>query len=148
MKLKATNKAKAANKQVTYNVHKLKDENVHKEYNIELQNRFEELAQMVDVEDEWENIRERQLTRQQSRLLAKGGEQRRRDGLRTWKSIDERRLIKAKKEQIASTGGDAASVTEEYRQKDKEGATHGASISCPCIATSRVTQKIFAVLVE
>jgi len=51
MKLKATSKAKAANKQVTYNVHKLKDENVHKEYNIELQNRFEELAQMVDVED-------------------------------------------------------------------------------------------------
>ena len=44
--------------QVTYNVYKLKDENVHKEYNIELQNRFEELAQMVDVEDEWENIRE------------------------------------------------------------------------------------------
>ena len=58
MKLKATNKAKAANKQVAYNVHKLKDENVHKEYNIELQNRFEELTQMVDVEDEWENIRE------------------------------------------------------------------------------------------
>jgi len=31
-----------------------------------------------------------------------------------------------------------------------DGATHGASIKCPapCIATSRVTQKIFAVLVE
>jgi len=29
-----------------------------------------------------------------------------------------------------------------------DGATHGASISCQCIPTSRVTQKIFAVLVE
>ena len=76
---------------------------------------------MVDVEDEWENIREKINQTAESVIGKRRGTKKERwITERTWKSIDERRLIKAKKEQIASTGGDAASVMEEYRQKDKE----------------------------
>jgi len=38
----------------------------------------------------------------------------------TWKSIIKWRMLKGKKEQMASTGEDIAKITEEYRQKDKE----------------------------
>jgi len=31
---------------------------VHIKYNIKLQNRFAEMSQLTDVEDEWENFRE------------------------------------------------------------------------------------------
>ena len=118
---KARIKVNAANKQVIYNVSKLKDENVHIKYNLGLQNRFAELSQLTDVEDEWENFRET-INETAEMVLGRrrGTKKERWISECTWKSIDERRVIKAQKEQTAITGGDVASVREKYKQKDKE----------------------------
>jgi len=121
VKLKARSVTKNATKQPGFNVIQLKDEEVHTRYNVELQNRFEALEWATNIADEWENIKQ-VFNKTAETVIGKrrGTKKERWITERTWKSIDERRTLKGKKEQIAGIGGDIAKITEEYREKDKE----------------------------
>jgi len=66
-------------KQPTYNVIKLKDNEVHSRYNIEFQNRFEALEWATDIEDEWETIKE-VINHTAETVIGKRREQKRKDG--------------------------------------------------------------------
>ena len=98
IKLKTRDNANSRKKQSAYNVIKLKDKEVHSRYNIELQNRFEALEWATDIEDEWETIKE-VINHTAETVIGKrwGTKNERWITEGTWKSIDERRTLKGKK---------------------------------------------------
>lgn len=90
-------------------------------YNIELQNRFQALEPGDDINSEWENIVDT-INRSVEAIVGKrrGSRKERWITADTWRAIDERRVLKGKKEQAAKTRNDLDTITEEYKTKDKE----------------------------
>jgi hypothetical protein len=105
---------------------KLKRDEVQQQFSLELRNRFspleeEDTGAEQSIEDEWKEIKDTVLNAAQKVVGFRRGSKKERwitEG--TWKAIDERRVLKAKKEQALSTGVKAEEATTGYRQKDKE----------------------------
>jgi hypothetical protein len=104
----------------------LKIEDVQRQFSLELKNRFSLLEEgtnttELEVEEEWKSIKDTVTnTAKQVISVRRGSIKEKWISKGTWDAIDDRRLLKAKKEQALNTGKQIDETTEAYRQKDKE----------------------------
>ena len=106
-------------------IEKLSKETTQERFRLELQNRFSALEQQEtaeqSVEEEWKEIKDTIVNTAQEVIGYRRGSKKERwitDG--TWTAIDERRILKAKKEQAFKTDTKIEESIEAYRAKDKE----------------------------
>jgi exonuclease III len=123
MKLKSLGKKKA-HQALDLDVLKAKD--VQTKFCLELNNRFSLLEEKEDIielgiEEYWKKIKDT-VTDTAKKVIGqrRGSIKEKWITKRTWDAIDERRLLKAKKEQALNTGKQAEEIMDAYRQKDKE----------------------------
>jgi hypothetical protein len=123
MKLKSLRKKKTNQ---ALDVDMLKNEDVQRRFSLELKNRFslldvEASTTDLEVEEEWKNTRDT-VTNAAKQVISvrRGSIKEKWISKGTWDAIDERRLLRAKKEQAHNTGKLIDEASEVYRQKDKE----------------------------
>ena len=91
------------------------------EFDLELKNRFQALQQEDNVEGDWFRFKDTVNKAAESVLGRRRGKRKERwISPITWKIIDERRVLKAKKEQSLTEGKNTEATLKEYKEKDKE----------------------------
>ena len=98
---------------------KLKDHDISKRYHLELSNRFAALQNDATIENSWENIKT--VIRESAEVTVgrrRGSRKEQWISDSTWKLIDERRHLKATRDQ-ASDVDQRREMEERYRQQDK-----------------------------
>ena len=132
MKLKKQGTAHK-NRIKAYDVEKLKQSEIQDLYNLEVKNRFQALVDIEwpeccsecveheHVEPKWEDLKIVINSVAEEVVECRRGTKRDRQIYEdTWKTIDERRYIKMKKEQYALSTEELENQQDEYRKKDKE----------------------------
>ena len=106
-------------------IEKLKKETIQERFCLELRNRFSVLEHQEtteqNVEEDWKEIKDAIINTAQEVIGYRRGSKKERwitDG--TWTAIDERRILKAKKEQAFKTNLKIEECIEAYRTKDRE----------------------------
>jgi len=123
VKLKAAGNKKVQKILDTTNLH---SEATQYQFRLELSNRFSVLEQLndnkeQDIEETWKEVRDTIVNTAQEVIgYRRGSRKERWITKRTWAAIDERRQLKAKKEQAFKTGNKTEEAIEAYRTKDKE----------------------------
>ena len=110
IKLKTICRQQGENRLLLYNVAHLKDEKVKTEFDLHLKNRFQALQQEDNVKDDWFRFKDT-VNKAADSVVGRRREKRRerRISPNTWKITDERRVLKAKKEQSVTN------IRQKYR---------------------------------
>jgi len=118
MKLKAKSSPTGNTVHNAYNVEQLKVDETSEAYNVALENKFEVLQAAGNVEESWMLFRNAVNETADSVLGKRRGKRKERwISSSTWKIIDERRDLKAQKEQILTEGKNATAITMQYKEK-------------------------------
>ena len=106
-------------------IDKLRKEPIQKQFRIQLNNRFSALEQQenteIDVEEEWKIIKDTVISTAQEVIgFRRGSKKEQWISEGTWAAIDERRSLKAKKEQAFKTKVGIDESIAAYKAKDRE----------------------------
>jgi len=104
---------------------KLKNKRTKEQFRLELNNRFSVLEQQEDneqnVEEDWKEIKDTIINIAKDEIgFRRGSKKVIWTTETTWTAIDERRSLKAKKEQAFKTAINIEQCIEDYKVKDKE----------------------------
>lgn len=127
VKIKLKNQARKKTQKVL-DVQKLKVVETRQQFQLELKNRFSILAEYEEdadeewgVEEQWRMLKDTVTNTAQKVIGFRRGTRKEQWITRnTWSAIDERRILKAKREQAMSNGRSVAEMSAAYRSKDKE----------------------------
>ena len=125
MKVKLKSLAKKQGNKVL-DTGQLRKTDKQQQFSLELNNRFsllehEHIGEETSVEEEWAVVKETvQTTAQKVIGYRRGSRKEQCISEGTWKAIDERRELKARKEQALGSGNKADEAITDYRIKDKE----------------------------
>uniref|UniRef100_A0A2C9L7L6 Endonuclease/exonuclease/phosphatase domain-containing protein n=1 Tax=Biomphalaria glabrata TaxID=6526 RepID=A0A2C9L7L6_BIOGL len=116
--LRLKRRPKRATRPRPFNVDKLKECNIAAQFQLKLKNRFETLADILNLEEEWANFKDTTIECAKEVIGRRRGSYKERwiqD--RTWKLIDERKDAKSRQDQKNETR-DHILVEEAYREAD------------------------------
>ncbi|KAI8782811.1 craniofacial development protein 2, partial [Biomphalaria glabrata] len=117
-KLRLKRQPKRATRPRPFNVEKLKDGNTAAQFQLKLTNRFEALADILTLEEEWANFKDTTIGCAEEVIGRRRGSYKERwiqD--RTWKLIDERKEAKRRRDQKNETQ-DRSLAEKAYREAD------------------------------